>query len=115
MLEFESPKPDMYEGIQDLFDLFNNSFKEKKFAEGVNRSFISSGCLYYLNDDPTIIDLHPCVKQKVSCTMKLVPTGARPYEPTSNAIENSVIVQAMNHYLDYDSENENAINAILNL
>ena len=115
MLEFEPPKPDMYEGIQDLFDLFNNGFKEKKFAEGVNRSFISSGCLYYLNDDPTIIDFQPYVKHKVSGTMKLVPTGTRPYETTSNAIENSVIVQAMNNYLDYDSENEDAINAILNL
>jgi hypothetical protein len=115
ILEFEPPKPDMYEGIQDLFNLFSNGFKEKKFTEGVNRSFISSGCLFYPNDDPTIIDFQPYTKHKISGTMKIIPTGMRPCEPTSVAVENSAIVEAMNDYLDYDSENEDAMNAILNL
>ena len=115
MLEFEPPKPDMYEGIQDLFNLFNSGFKEKKFTEGVNRSFINSGCLYNLNDDPTIIEFQPYIKHKISGTMKIIPTGMRPYEQTSLSAENSAIVEAMNDYLDYDSENEDAMNAILNL
>ena len=59
ILEFEPPKPDMLEGIQDLFDLFAGGFKEKKFIEGVNRSFINTGCLQTLHDDPTVITFLP--------------------------------------------------------
>ena len=39
---FQPPKPEMLQGIQDLFDLLAGGFKEIKFAEGVKRSFIST-------------------------------------------------------------------------
>ena len=113
ILEFEPPKPDMLEGIQDLFDLFANGFKEKQFAEGVNRSFISTGCLQMLHDDPTIINFLPYIKHKNSGTIKITPAGMR--TETVSSDENLEIVQAMNDFLDYDSEDEAAMNAILNL
>ena len=40
---FQPPKPNMLQGIQDLFDLIAGAFKEEKFVEGVKRSFISTG------------------------------------------------------------------------
>ena len=45
--------------------------------------------------------------------MKITPAGMRPHSDISD--ENSEIVQAMNNFLDYDSEDEAAMNAILNL
>jgi hypothetical protein len=37
ILLFVAPKPSMLQGINDLFDLFANGFKEIRFKEGVNR------------------------------------------------------------------------------
>ena len=42
---FQPPKPNMLQGIQDLFDLIADGFKKEKFVEGVKRSFISTGCV----------------------------------------------------------------------
>ena len=42
---FQPPKPDMMQSINDLYDLVAGGFKEKKFVEGVKRSFISTGCV----------------------------------------------------------------------
>ena len=53
--------------------------------------------------------------------MKLTPTGTRNDQKgiVNNADclseENLEIIHAMNAYLDYDSDDENAMNAILNL
>lgn len=47
--------------------------------------------------------------------MKITPTGTRMYSDPLPADENSDIVQAMNDFLDYDSEDETAMNAILEL
>ena len=47
--------------------------------------------------------------------MKVTPTGTRNYSDTSVVDEHLDIVQAMNNFLDYDSEDESAMNAILNL
>ena len=86
---------------------------KKKIAEGVNRSFISTGCLQMLHDDPTIINFLPYIKHKNSGTIKITPAGMR--TETVSSDENLEIVQAMNDFLDYDSEDEAAMNAILNL
>ena len=105
----------MLEGIQDLFNLFANGFKEKKFTDGINRSFISTGCLQELHDDPTVINFLPFIKHKNSGTMKITPIGTTNYSDTSVIDENLSIVQAMNNFLDYDSEDVSAMIAILNL
>jgi hypothetical protein len=49
---FEPPRPDMMQGVQDLFDLFPGGFKEIKFMEGVKRSFVSTGCVPIDDIDP---------------------------------------------------------------
>ena len=67
----------MLQGINDLFDLFANGFKETKFKEGVNRSFISTGCLPLYNTDSTVFDFVPYTQQKTCGTMKIIPTGIR--------------------------------------
>ena len=115
MLEFVPPKPDMLQGIQDLFDLFATGFKEKKFADGVNRSFITTGCLQMQNDDSTAFNFVPFIKHQTSGTMNVTPAGTREYSNTVLENQNLEIVQAMNDFLDYDSEDEDAMNAILNL
>lgn len=87
--------------------------EEKKFAEGVTRSFISTGCLQMCHDDPTIINFLPYIKHKNSGTIKI--TAARMRTETVSSDEDLEIVQAMNDFFDYDSEDEAAMNAILNL
>jgi hypothetical protein len=115
------------QGINDLFDLFANGFQETKFREGVNRSFISTGCLPIYNTDPTVYNFVPYTQQKTCGTMKIIPTGTRNHSDTdlhsntnsntvaASADENADILYAIDSYLDYDSDDENAMNALLNL
>lgn len=118
---FEPPKPSMLQGITDLFELFATGFKEPKFQAGIVRSFISTGCLQVHNADNNVVDFVQYTKQKTCGTMKLTPTGTRnDHERIANIAdslseENLEIVHAMNAYLDYDSDDENAMNAILDL
>jgi DDE superfamily endonuclease len=127
ILKFVAPKPSMLQGINDLFDLFANGFKEIKFKEGVNRSFISTGCLQQYNTDPTVYNFVPYTQQKTCGTMKIIPTGIRNHIDADLQInsdlntvnspedENADILYAIDSYLDYDSDDENAMNAVLNL
>jgi DDE superfamily endonuclease len=127
VLKFIAPKPSMLQGINDLFDLFANGFQETKFREGVNRSFISTGCLPIYNTDPTVYNFVPYTQQKTCGTMKIIPTGTRNHSDTdlhsntnsntvaASADENADILYAIDSYLDYDSDDENAMNALLNL
>ena len=121
LLVFEPPKPSMLQGITDLFELFATSFKVPKFRAGILRSFISTGCLQVYNADKNVVDFVQYTKQKTCGTMKLTPTGTRnDHEGIANIAdslseENLEIVHAMNAYLDYDSDDENAMNAILDL
>jgi hypothetical protein len=117
----------MLQGINDLFDLFANGFKEIKFKEGVNRSFISTGCLQQYNTDPKVYNFVPYTQQKTCGTMKIIPTGIRNHIDADLQInsdlntvnspedENADILYAIDSYLDYDSDDENAMNAVLNL
>lgn len=123
-LIFEPPKPDMLQGINDLFDLFATGFKDPKFKAGIVRFFISTGCLHMHNNDDSVYHLEPYQINKICGTMKIVPTGTRNDhqmnvdesdidKPDLN--ENFEVVQAMNAFLDYDSEDEDAMNAVLGL
>ena len=121
LLVFDPPKPSMLQGITDLFELFATGFKEPKFQGGIVRSFISTGCLQVHHTDNNVIDFVQYTKQKTCGTMKLTPTGTRNdqrkgvHNADCLSEENLEIIHAMNAYLDYDSDDENAINAILNL
>ena len=118
IIEFNPHKPCMFQGIRDLFELFANGFKEVKFQSGIVRAFISTGCLHYYDTDNTLCFV-PYTTSKICGTMTIVPAGTRNYNDMNLnaplAAENQEVVDAMNAFLDYDSEDENAMNAILNL
>ena len=99
ILTFESPKPDMLQGIQDLFNLFMNGFKEPKFVQGVVKSFISTGCLPIYSADPTIIEFQPYTKHKLSGTLKVSPATS----------EGAEVLEAMYNMLDYDSDDDASV------
>ena len=108
----------MFQGIRDLFELFANGFKEVKFQSGIVRAFISTGCLHYYDTDNTLCFV-PYTTSKICGTMTIVPAGTRNYNDMNLnaplAAENQEVVDAMSAFLDYDSEDESAMNAILNL
>jgi hypothetical protein len=120
IVKFNPPKPCMLQGINDLFELFAGGFKDLKFQAGIVRSFTSTGCLQFFDTNNTVCFV-PYTKNKVCGTMSITPTGTRNYHDAtfSNDIpladENLEVVTAMNAFLDYDSEDYNAMNAILNL
>lgn len=96
---FEPHKPDMLQGIKDLFDLFKNGFKEPKFVQGIVRSFVSTGCMPIYSADPAIIHFEPYQKHKMSGTIKISP-------PTKVDSENAEVLEAMYNMLDYDIEDD---------
>lgn len=118
IIEFNPHKPCMFQGIRDLFELFANGFKEVKFQSGIVRAFISTGCLHYYDTDNTLCFV-PYTTSKICGTMTIVPAGTRNYNDMNLnaplAAENQEVVDAMTAFLDYDSEDESAMNAILNL
>ena len=117
-LVFHPPKPCMVQGINDLFEFFANGFKDPKFMAGIVRSFISTGCLQLHNLNDEIISFTPYVRNSICGTMQIVPYGIRDYSLDLNGPqndENQEVIHAMNAFLDYDSDDENAMNAILEL
>lgn len=49
--DFVPPKPLMTEGMQDLILLFDNQFKQEKFRNCINASFVSTGTLPLYSED----------------------------------------------------------------
>jgi DNA-directed RNA polymerase II subunit RPB2 len=102
-----------------LNNLFRNYFNKyiKEMQKAV-RSFINTGCLHMYNEDDTVYEFEPYRPHKITGTMSVVPTGTRNnyYDVDDSDInENLKVIQAMKDYLDYDSDDEIAMNAILNL
>ena len=85
---------------------------------GIVRSFISTGCLQLHNLNDEIVSFTPYVRNSICGTMQIVPYGIRDYSLDLNGPqndENQEVIYAMNAFLDYDSDDENAMNAILGL
>jgi hypothetical protein len=126
---FHPPKPEMLEGIKDLFDLLANGFKEIGFVEGIKRSFVSTGCVPIDDHDESIKIFKPYSKHNISGTMKLIPTGTSkaPFDESPEVLdieldEESGIVSSINFLLEYDNammeydhEITEAMNFIANL
>ena len=72
---FHPPKPEMLQGIQDLFDLIAGGFREQKFVDGVKRSFVNTGCAPYDESDVSQPIFKQYSKHNLCGTMKIVPTG----------------------------------------
>jgi hypothetical protein len=103
----------MLQGIDDLFDLFANGFKDPKLKD--------TGCLHICNEDATVYEFEPHRHHKFTGTMSVVPTATRNnyddfiHVDDSDVNENLEVIHAMNDYLDYDSDDEIAMNAVSNL
>ena len=102
---FQPPKPNMLQGIQDLFDLIANGFREKKFVDGVKRSFISTGCVPFDDCDAPIFEAYS--KHNICGSMKTVPTGtANDIYNNNNDIvvdEASRLIPEINFMFEYDN------------
>ena len=125
---FKPPKPEMLQGITDLFDLFAKGFKENKFVQGVKRSFINTGCVPIdeESDVPTFIEYS---KNNICGTMKVAPTGTSEnnsacedivIDYTADDVNASVpemdcVLEYDNAMLEYDHEITQAMNFIANL
>ena len=73
--EFEVPKPELVEGICDLFNLFSNEFCASKFQEGVIRSFTQTGTIPEYSDNQEITFRE--YTREVKCgSMPIVPEGS---------------------------------------
>jgi DDE superfamily endonuclease len=74
--EFSPPKPTMLGGIKDLILLFDGPFKETKFKDCINRTFIKTGTIPLLRESENIP--HTFVvykKEEQNGTMSIVPLG----------------------------------------
>lgn len=74
--EFSPPKPTMLGGIKDLILLFDGPFKETKFKDCINRTFIKTGTIPIHRESENIP--HTFVvyrKEEQNGTMSIVPLG----------------------------------------
>ena len=96
----------MKQGIIDVIKLFETSFSQEKFAEGVRRSFESTGMIpspsgswakYEKKSAAGICKVEP----RGSIDSSLFDMDDNPY------IQHAIIEQAIDAYLDDDAESEN--------
>ena len=107
------------------FDLLAGGFNEIKFAEGVKRSFISTGCVPLDDSDVSQPIFQPYSKHNLCGTMKVIPTGTSSTS-SHNSVDFSDIaldetngeIPAINFILEYDSamlEYDHEITEAINL
>ena len=126
---FHPPKPEMLQGIQDLFDLIAGGFTEQKFIDGVRRSFVSTGCAPLDDCDVSQPLFKQYSKHNVCGTMKFIPTRTCETSNHSRTDDDNIVLDeisgvipglnAMLEYdsamLEYDHEITEAMNFISNL
>ena len=73
---FNPPKPTQVEGMKDLIKLFAEQMTEERFKASIKRSFLKTGTLPTIHDDPsqspTFAEYH---KESVCGTVLCVPNG----------------------------------------
>ena len=78
--EFDPPKPTQIEGFTDLFRLFGQEFREQKFKDCINRTFIKTGTLPMPQEDNSLPPNFKVYVKEESCgTMQIAPEGT--YDP----------------------------------
>ena len=83
--EFDPPKPTQVEGITDLFRLFDEQFKEQKFKNCINRTFIKTGTIPIPVADISLPpQFHVYAKDEICGTLLIVPEGT--YDPTERGL-----------------------------
>ena len=90
-ITFVAPAPSMIEGIRDLILLFEYQFKQEKFKECINRSFIATGTLPEKLLVDTDVPVFKYFKRESACgTMSMIPKG------TKKLIESDVVLNDVN-------------------
>ena len=105
---FVPPKPEMIQAVIDLFQLFENGFKEEKFRNGIKSSFIKTGTMPTRSDDSDAYGFVEYTANLINGTMKtVVPTGTK-VEQVVKAIPNDdvVLAEAINMFLDAEDVDE---------
>ena len=75
---FIPPKPEMIQIVVDLFQLFENGFKEEKFKNGVRSSFIKTGTVPRDTDDSGNLHFIEYTSNSINGTMKaVIPKGTK--------------------------------------
>ena len=73
---FNPPKPTQVEGMKDLIKLFKEQMTEERFQASIKRSFIKTGTLPTIFDDPSQSPTFAEYRKESLCgTMSCVPTG----------------------------------------
>ena len=103
---FKAPKPDMFECIEDLINLFgpDGSFQKEKFKNGISTSFQKTGTTPVsvdANGKPTFIKYN---EENISGSMKFIPLGTQYLdlvdEVNNDSAEHDDVVDALNHVID---------------
>ena len=74
---FEAPKPDIKEGVADLFNLFAVNFREEKFIEGVKNSFINSGTVFQLCEESNTLKFKEYIIENNCGSIPIIPLGCQ--------------------------------------
>ena len=106
--KFDPPKATMKQGILDVIKLFETTFSQEKFAEGVRRSFENTGMIPSASGNWARYE-----KKSTVGTCKVEPRGSIDSSlfdmDTNPYIQHAIVEQAIDSYLDdnVDSEDEN--------
>jgi DDE superfamily endonuclease len=85
--EFSPPKPTMLGGIKDLILLFDGPFKETKFKDCINRTFIKTGTIPLLRESENIPHtFFVYKKEEQNGTMSIVPLGTMDIDEDDAAV-----------------------------
>lgn len=102
--EFDPPKPTHVEGITDLFRLFDKQFKEQKFKDCINRTFVKTGTIPIPVEDISLPpQFHVYAKDEICGTMLIVSEGTN--DPTERGLadveneEQAVERTVLNYYI----------------
>jgi hypothetical protein len=97
-MKFKPRKPDMYESMADLIELFGNQFKETKFVNGVVSSFLKTGTVPITSTNEFFE-----YKEETHCgTIGTVPSGTMPLykKKLTEEDENDRILDAFEAFLN---------------
>jgi DDE superfamily endonuclease len=109
--EFDVPKPELIEGICDLFNLFANEFCATKFKEGVNRSFIKTGTIPKCNGSQEI-SFKEYTREEKYGSIPIIPLGSsitkkkEEISDLDDSIINDITVDDAINFFDEEEEEE---------
>lgn len=98
----------MVQAVIDLFQLFENGFKEEKFRNGIKSSFIKTGTMPIRSNDSDAYHFVEYTANLINGTMKtVVPTGTK-MESVVGPVANDgmMLEEAINMFVDGEDVDE---------